>query len=117
MSDTVTIRGIRGTGYHGVFDHERTDGQEFVVDVALALDTSVAAGSDALSDTVDYGQVASDVHALIGAGSIELGDNGLAVGAGQGGVDQLRGVVIEAEHHAHAAAGRRHAIDKEAVGR
>jgi dihydroneopterin aldolase len=72
MNDTITIRGIRGIGHHGVFDHERADGQEFVVDVTLTLDTSVAAGSDTLSDTVDYGRVANDVHELITGEPVDL---------------------------------------------
>ena len=31
--DRISLRGVRGTGYHGVLPHERRDGQEFVVDV------------------------------------------------------------------------------------
>ena len=46
--DVIEIRGIRGFGRHGVFDHERADGQEFVVDVRLELDTRPAAASDDL---------------------------------------------------------------------
>lgn len=72
VTDTITIRGIQGTGYHGVFDHERANGQDFVVDVTLSLDTSVAAGTDALSDTVDYGRVANDVHGLIVGEPVDL---------------------------------------------
>jgi dihydroneopterin aldolase len=72
MSDSITIRGIRGTGFHGVFEHERVEGQEFIVDVTLTLDTSVAAGSDALADTVDYGAVASEVHGLIVGAPVDL---------------------------------------------
>ena len=65
MADQIRIRGIRGVGHHGVFAHERADGQEFSVDVTLDVRTSEAAGSDDLADTVDYGQVANAVHALI----------------------------------------------------
>lgn len=72
MADQIIIRGIRGMGYHGVFDHERANGQEFVVDVALDVSTSAAAQSDALADTVDYGVIASDVHALITGEAVDL---------------------------------------------
>jgi dihydroneopterin aldolase len=65
MSDRITIRGIRGTGYHGVLPHERAEGQEFLVDVELMVDTRTAAVSDDLADTVDYGAVSVVVHALI----------------------------------------------------
>ncbi|MFM7064916.1 MAG: dihydroneopterin aldolase [Actinomycetes bacterium] len=65
MADQIVIRGIRGHGHHGVFAHERADGQEFIVDVCLDVTTAGAAASDDLADTVDYGQVAEAVHAVI----------------------------------------------------
>lgn len=72
MSDQIIITGIRGTGHHGVFEHERRDGQEFIVDVALDLDIRASSASDDLGDTVDYGVVASDVHALIVGEPLDL---------------------------------------------
>lgn len=54
----IIIRGIRATGHHGVFEHERVDGQEFVVDLVIVADFSKAAASDDLVDTVDYGALA-----------------------------------------------------------
>lgn len=38
MTDEIALTGIRATGYHGVYDHERRDGQEFVADVVLGID-------------------------------------------------------------------------------
>jgi dihydroneopterin aldolase len=72
VADQIRIRGIRGTGNHGVFEHERIDGQEFVVDVTLDVNTHTAAGTDALGDTVDYGVVADEVHALITGEPVDL---------------------------------------------
>ena len=72
MSDQIAIRGIRGFGRHGVFDHERANGQEFAVDVVLDVSTRAAGASDELSDTVDYGHVASTVHALIVGEPVDL---------------------------------------------
>jgi dihydroneopterin aldolase len=72
MADRITIRGISGTGHHGVFEHERVNGQPFSVDVTLSLDTSRAGRSDELAQTVDYGVVASDVHALIVGDPVDL---------------------------------------------
>lgn len=72
MADQIVITGIRGTGHHGVFEHERRDGQEFIVDVALDIDSSAAAGSDDLADTVDYGEVAVAVHGLITGEPVDL---------------------------------------------
>lgn len=61
MSDRIRLSGVRGTGFHGVFDHERRDGQEFAVDVELVLDLSRAGASDALADTVNYGEIGAAV--------------------------------------------------------
>lgn len=72
MADQIVIAGIRGIGHHGVFEHERRDGQEFVVDVTLDLDSSTAAASDDLADTVHYGEVAVAVHALITGEPVDL---------------------------------------------
>ncbi|HEY0471460.1 MAG TPA: dihydroneopterin aldolase [Kribbella sp.] len=70
--DVIEIRGIRGFGRHGVFEHERAEGQEFVVDVRLELDTRPAAASDDLADTVNYGVVAEQVHAAIESDPVDL---------------------------------------------
>jgi dihydroneopterin aldolase len=70
--DVIEIRGIRGFGRHGVFEHERADGQEFVVDVRLELDTRPAAASDDLADTVNYGVVAERVHQAIETDPVDL---------------------------------------------
>jgi len=64
-SDELAVLGIECYGHHGVFDSERRDGQIFVVDLVLGLDTRPAARSDDLRDTVDYGSlVASVKHAV-----------------------------------------------------
>ena len=61
----VEVTGIRARGFHGVFEHEKRDGQEFVVDVRLELDLSRAGRTDDLADTVDYGALAQSVVARI----------------------------------------------------
>ena len=72
MSDRITLRGLVVRGHHGVFEHERTDGQDFVVDVALDVDTSAAARSDSLADTVDYGAVAAAIAAIVSGDPVNL---------------------------------------------
>src|SRR4051812_24719314 len=52
--DELALTGLECWGHHGVFEHERRDGQLFVVDLVLGLDTAAAAASDDLSATVDY---------------------------------------------------------------
>ena len=61
-ADQILVYGISATGYHGVFDHERRDGQEFSVDLVVHLHPSGAAASDDLVDTVDYGAISQAVH-------------------------------------------------------
>ncbi|WP_245670530.1 dihydroneopterin aldolase [Nocardia flavorosea] len=56
--DRIELRGLRVFGYHGVFEHERRDGQEFVVDLTVWTDISAAAATDDLDRTVDYGALA-----------------------------------------------------------
>ncbi len=58
MADRIELRGLTIRGNHGVFAHERRDGQDFVVDLILWLDSRPAAASDDLADTVDYGALA-----------------------------------------------------------
>ena len=66
-ADHIVLRGLRVRGHHGVYDHERRDGQDFVVDVTVGLDLAPAATSDDLADTLHYGELAQRV-AAIGAG-------------------------------------------------
>lgn len=61
MSDLITLKGIHGFGYHGVFEHEAKNGQDFYVDLEIYLDLSRASVSDDLRDTIDYGALADVV--------------------------------------------------------
>jgi len=66
VSDHIELRGLRVRGHHGVFEHERRDGQDFLVDITVWLDLAPAAASDDLADTLDYGalaQTAADIVA------------------------------------------------------
>ena len=71
-SDRITVRGLRAFGHHGVLPAERRDGQDFVVDIVLTLDTAPAARSDRLADTVDYGALAATVRALVEGEPVDL---------------------------------------------
>jgi 7,8-dihydroneopterin aldolase/epimerase/oxygenase len=72
MIDQLTVTGIECFGYHGVFDHEKREGQPFVVDLTLGLDTLAAAASDDLRDTVDYGSLVAAVKAAVEADPVDL---------------------------------------------
>jgi dihydroneopterin aldolase len=72
MSDLISLTGLRVRGNHGVFDFERRNGQDFVVDVVLEFDTARAAASDDLADTVHYGELAEKLAAIVGGEPVNL---------------------------------------------
>ena len=70
--DVLRLTGVRATGHHGVFAHERRDGQEFVVDVVVHLDARPAAEGDDLAATVHYGVLAEELVAAVAADPVDL---------------------------------------------
>ncbi|MFC5949431.1 dihydroneopterin aldolase [Pseudonocardia lutea] len=64
-TDRIELRGLRVRGHHGVFDHEKRDGQDFVVDIVLWLDLREAAATDDLTRTVHYGELAQRAAAIV----------------------------------------------------
>ena len=70
--DRIDLTGIGGWGYHGVHDDERENGQRFVVDVSLGLNLGPAASADDLGLTVDYGDLAEEVHEAIAVEPLQL---------------------------------------------
>jgi len=72
MLDRISIVGLRVRGNHGVFPHERAEGQEFVVDALLWLDTAPAASADDLGLTADYGAVADRLAEIVAGPPVAL---------------------------------------------
>ncbi len=72
MSDELSVTGIECFAHHGVFDFERREGQVFVVDLVLGIDTRRAAASDDLVDTVNYGTLVADVKAAVERDPVDL---------------------------------------------
>jgi dihydroneopterin aldolase len=72
VSDRISLSGLRVRGRHGVFDFERRDGQDFVVDVVLELDLATAAASDDVADTVHYGELAGRLAEVIAGEPVNL---------------------------------------------
>jgi dihydroneopterin aldolase len=70
--DEITLTGVRAFGHHGVFEEERREGQEFVVDATLYVSTAQAAASDDVADTVHYGEVAERIAELVGREPLNL---------------------------------------------
>jgi dihydroneopterin aldolase len=71
-ADRIVLTGLRATGHHGVFEHERQDGQVFVIDVTVHLSLREAAASADLDDTVHYGVLAEQVVAAVESDPVDL---------------------------------------------
>ena len=72
MNDRISLRGLRVRGNHGVFDFERRDGQDFVVDVELELNLARAAATDHVDDTVHYGELAGRLAEVVAGEPVNL---------------------------------------------
>ncbi|OBK12747.1 dihydroneopterin aldolase [Mycobacterium asiaticum] len=66
MADRIELRGLTIRGRHGVFEHERENGQDFVVDITVWMDLARAAASDDLADTYNYAQLAQLAADIVG---------------------------------------------------
>ncbi|WP_406246941.1 dihydroneopterin aldolase [Microbacterium sp. M] len=70
--DEIFLAGLTAFGRHGVYEHERENGQEFTVDLRLSLDLSDAAASDDVADTVHYGELADKVVEIVEGEPVNL---------------------------------------------
>ena len=70
--DRIRLAGLSAVGHHGVFDHERRDGQPFVTDVVLHLDAGPAAAGDDLARTANYAEVADTVVRQVTGEPVDL---------------------------------------------
>ncbi len=71
-SDSITLTGLRVTAHHGVYDFEREQGQEFVIDVTVWLDLRAAAASDDVAGTIHYGELAVEVTDAARSNPVDL---------------------------------------------
>jgi dihydroneopterin aldolase len=72
MLDRISITGLRVMGRHGVYEAERRQGQDFVVDAVLWLDTSAAAAADDLALTADYGAIVNRLAGIVAGEPVAL---------------------------------------------
>lgn len=70
--DEIRLTGLRASAHHGVFEHERRDGQVFIVDVTVRLPLAGAATTDDLDRTVHYGELAKAVVAAVERDPVDL---------------------------------------------
>ena len=70
--DQIILTGLRATGHHGVLEHERSDGQVFVIDVTVQLPLRDAAEADDLSRTIHYGELAAEIVSAVERDPVDL---------------------------------------------
>jgi 7,8-dihydroneopterin aldolase/epimerase/oxygenase len=68
----ISLTGLKARGHHGVYDFERTQGQDFLVDVELELDLEPAARTDDVANTVHYGELAAALVRVIKGEPVNL---------------------------------------------
>jgi dihydroneopterin aldolase len=72
LADRITLTGLRASAFHGVLAHERANGQLFLIDVVVHLSLREAGASDALSATIDYGELADRIVAAVESDPVDL---------------------------------------------
>jgi 7,8-dihydroneopterin aldolase/epimerase/oxygenase len=72
VPDRLAVHGVEAVGHHGVFGFERREGQRFVADLVLGLDSRRAAETDDLQHTVDYGNLVAKVKKAIETDPVDL---------------------------------------------
>ena len=70
--DTIQLTGLRVRAHHGVYDFERENGQDFVIDVTVWLDLARAAASDDVSTTIHYGELADSIARAVAGDPVDL---------------------------------------------
>ena len=65
MTDVIRLQGLRLMGTHGALPEEQGRAQPFEVDVDMAVDLAASGRTDALTDTVHYGDVAVAVTKVV----------------------------------------------------
>jgi dihydroneopterin aldolase len=68
----IELRGLRVLGRHGVGEAERSVPQPFELDLEVTIDIAGAVRSDEVSETVDYGSLATEVHEIVSESSYRL---------------------------------------------
>jgi len=96
--DRIVLTGLRAFAHHGVFEHERRNGQEFVIDVTARLDLRGAGSDDELASTVHYGVLAEQVVAAVESDPVDLIES---VAERVAGVVLRHGAVYEVEVTVH----------------
>ena len=65
MTDEILLEGLQFYAFHGVNPEERTQGQRFLVDVALEANLRLAGQTDDITRTISYSAVYRRVKAIV----------------------------------------------------
>jgi dihydroneopterin aldolase/2-amino-4-hydroxy-6-hydroxymethyldihydropteridine diphosphokinase len=68
----IAVRGIRAHAFHGVYDFERENGQEFSLDIVCEIDGGRAAATDDVAHTLSYGEVARTARRILAGEPVDL---------------------------------------------
>ncbi|MEO7126999.1 MAG: dihydroneopterin aldolase [Nakamurella sp.] len=63
--DHITLTGLTVRGHHGVFEHEKRDGQDFVIDATVRMNLADAAAGDDLAKTLNYAELAELARSVV----------------------------------------------------
>ncbi len=70
--DEIRIDNLEIYAHHGVFEHEKINGQNFYVNAVLYTDTFKAGQSDDLTLSVDYGEVCNVIESIMTSQTFDL---------------------------------------------
>ena len=92
--DIVFIRELRANTVIGVYDWERSIRQSVVLDLEMATDNRLAAGSDRIEDALDYAALSARVLSFVEGSEFKLietmAEQVAAIVTGEFGVPWLR---------------------------
>lgn len=70
--ETLTLKGLRFRAYHGYYEKERKEGNNFEVDLVFSANLRLAGERDTLGDTIDYQKAETIVKSVMEGPSVKL---------------------------------------------
>lgn len=70
--ETLTLKGLHFRAYHGFFEEERIEGNDFEVDLTVTADFRTSGESDNLHDTIDYQELTDIVESVMNGSPVKL---------------------------------------------
>ncbi len=70
--DCIRITNLKVFAYHGVFEEEKREGQDFYINATLYLDLHTPGKSDCLDDSLNYGEVSHFINRIFTEKSYDL---------------------------------------------